>query len=282
LSAVGQVGGAESAEEISKVQAAAYVAAFNKQDSAALAALFTADAEYTVNEGDAMSGRDAISAQTKAFFAATADAKLEIVVESSRFLTAEVISERGFATVAASDGTETTRYTATQVKKNGKWLIAELLEETLPSADPAADALSSLEWIIGKWKVETAGIDAETEATWTLDGHFITRTTRIAQEDGGAFVSVEVIGYDPVADQLQSWIVDNEGGFGSNLWRRDDNKWLIRSKATSPDGGQSSSQHILTVLDEKSYGLETINRILDGEALPNRDQIKIVRVADSK
>ena len=121
-------------------------------------------------------------------------------------------------------------------------------------------------------------IDAETEATWTLNGHFITPTTRIARGDEDAFVSVEVIGYDPVADQIQSWVVDNEGGFGSNLWRRDGNKWLVRSKATSPDGGQSSSQHILTVLDEKRFGLETINRILDGEALPNRDQIEIVRM----
>ena len=230
----------------------------------------------------AFQGETAIAAQTKAFFASTPGAKLEIMVESSRFLTPEVILEKGFATVSDADGTETTQYTATQVKKDGKWLLAELQESTLPSDDPAADALSSLEWMIGKWKVGTAGIDAETEATWALDGHFITRTTRIARESGEPFVSVEVIGYDPVAAQIQSWVIDNEGGFGSNLWRRDGNQWLVRSKATAPDGGQSSSQHILTVLDESRFGLETINRILDGEALPNRDQIEIVRVADSK
>ena len=282
LATVGQVCAAESAEEISKVQAAAYVAAFDKQDSKALAAMFTEDAQYAVNEGDGVSGRDAIAAQTKEFFSATPEAKLEIVVESSRFLTPEVISEKGFATVTTGDDVETTQYTATQVLKDGKWLIAELQEITLPSADPSADALSSLEWIIGKWKVESEGIDAETEATWTLNGHFITRTTRIAQQDGDPFVSVEVIGYDPVAAQLQSWTVDNEGGFGSNIWRRDGDKWLVRSKATAPDGGQSSSQHILTVLDEGRFGLETINRILDGEALPNRDQIEIVRIPESK
>ncbi len=154
------------------------------------------------------------------------------MVESSRFLTPDVIVEKGLASVSGTDEPDTTRYTATQIKQDGKWLIAELEETTLPSADPAAEALSSLEWIIGKWKVSSEGINAESEAIWTLDGHFITRTTRIAQEDGESFVSVEVIGYDPVEEEIQSWIIDNEGGFGSNLWRRDGNKWLVRSQAT--------------------------------------------------
>ncbi|MGI9241801.1 MAG: SgcJ/EcaC family oxidoreductase [Verrucomicrobiales bacterium] len=271
-----------AAKEISIKSADAYVAAFNKGDAAGIAALFTEDAHYTVDSGDLIEGRAEIESRTKAFFSASPDARLGLVVESARFLTPEVILEKGFARVSGTDDPDMTRYSATQVKKDGKWLIAELEETTLPSADPGAEALSSLEWIIGKWKAETEGIDAETEAIWTLDGHFITRTTRVGQDDGGSFVSVEIIGYDPVTDQIRSWTVDNEGGFGSNLWRRDGNKWLIRTKATGPNGGQSSGQHILTVLDEGRFGLESINRIIDGEALPNRDQIVIVRVPESK
>ena len=273
----------EPAMTAAAAQAAAYKAAFEKGDAAALAALFTEDAQYSIDSGETISGRASIQERAAGYFEGMAGAKIDLRISSARMLTPDVFVEKGAATVTGGDrAPETTLYTATQVKKGDKWLIAELHETSQAPPDPAAEALLSLDWLIGNWKVDKEGIDAKMEATWVLDGRFIMRTTTVEQEDETPFTSVEVIGYDPTQTRIHSWVFDNEGGFGSGTWRRDGNKWLIRSRATSPSGQLSSSQHIVTVIDEKTWGLTSINRVIDGEALPNRDLIKIVRIAEEK
>ena len=262
-------------------QAEAYKSAFDKGDAAALAGLFTEDAQYSVDSGETVSGRAAIKERTADYFKTAGGATIDIEIGSARLLTPDVFVEKGIAIVTGDGASRTTRYTATQVKKGDKWLIAEL-HEAAEASDPAAEALTSLEWLIGKWEVAKEGIDAKMEAIWALDGRYITRTTTVEQDDGSKFVAVELIGYDPTQGQIRSWLFDNEGGYGSGTWRRDGNKWLIRSRATGPNGDLSSSQHILTVIDEKTWGLSTINRVINGEVLPNRDLIKIVRVPEEK
>lgn len=271
----------ESAESLAKERASAYQAAWEKRDATALGALFAEDADYTTDTGDSVTGREAIVARSKDFLAANPDAKLSLAVDSAKFLTPAVLVEKGYATLTVGDAKETTRYSATHVKSGDQWLIAEVHESALPAADPGSEALANLDWIIGKWKVTKGASEAETEATWTLDGRFITRTTRIPEEGGEPFVSVEVIGFDSTRGQIRSWIFDNEGGFGEGYWSQDGNKWLIGIRATDPTGSQSSADHILTIQDDGNLTLETINRILDGQALPNSDAIAIVRTGDA-
>jgi hypothetical protein len=101
----------------------------------------------------------------------------------------------------------------------------------------------------------------------------------IARDEDDTMEATEVIGYDPVAGQVRSWIFDSDGGFGEGLWRREGNKWLIAFRATSPDGTTSSAEHVLTFVDEQKFTWESINRQSDGEALPNIDKIEVVRTA---
>ena len=51
--------------------AAAYVAAYNKADAKALAALFSEDADWVTNEGETTSGRPAIEALLGSVFASS-------------------------------------------------------------------------------------------------------------------------------------------------------------------------------------------------------------------
>lgn len=273
-----QDSGKADAISLAKDRAAVYLAAWEKGDAAALGALFALDAEYTTDAGETISGRGGISERLKAFLAATPGAALAIAVDSAKFLTPDVLVEKGYATVAADGATETTRYTATHVRNKGQWLIAELHESIPPAADPGVEAITALEWLIGKWKAGKGDDGPVAEATWTLDGRFISRTTRMPRDEGGPFVTVEVIGYDPLRGQLRSWVFDNEGGFGEGIWRQDEDKWLVSFRATLPDGGQSSGDHILTRLDDTHLALESVNRVLNGEALPNRDRIEITKV----
>jgi hypothetical protein len=99
----------------------------------------------------------------------------------------------------------------------------------------------------------------------------------VTREGRNTIDGTEVIGYDPVKGRLRSWVFDSEGGFGEGAWTQEGNKWIVSSKATAPDGSQSSSQHIITKIDDNKYTWESINRVRDGEVLPNLDKIEVIR-----
>jgi len=261
------------AEKVSKVQTDAYVAAFNKADARALAAMYAEDAQYTSDEGATVIGRAAVLGGLTKFFAKNKRAQLAVRVESARFLVPDVLIEKGLATI----GTETTRYVCSYVKKDGAWLISELNETTLPPADAAAVALDELAWMIGSWNDNSPGVTVATTVNWTKNRHFLRRSLSVQREGEDPIEATEVIGYDPIAGGVRSWVFDSEGGFGEGAWKHEGSKWIVSFKATAPDGSTSTAQHVITFLDEKRYTWESINRQSGGEVLPNIDKIEVIR-----
>ncbi|MEO8352341.1 MAG: SgcJ/EcaC family oxidoreductase [Chthoniobacteraceae bacterium] len=126
------------AEKAATAQNDAYVAAFNKGDSKALSAMYAEDAEYSSDAGTVVTGREDIVGNLKKFFSENKGVTLAARVESARFLTPDVLVEKGLATI----GDETTRYVCTYVKEGDQWLISDLEETTLPPIDAAASALT--------------------------------------------------------------------------------------------------------------------------------------------
>jgi uncharacterized protein (TIGR02246 family) len=264
------------AETIAKAQSDAYVAAFNKGEATVLVAMYTEDVQYTNEEGRTVSGRPAVHAGLTQFFSRNKGAKLALQIESARFLTSDVLIEKGLSTI----GDDTTRYVCNYVKKDGVWLISELSETTLPPVDAAAEALDDLGWLIGSWKDNTPGVTVATTVNWTKNHHFLTRSVTMTRKDENTYEATEVIGYDPVAGGIRSWVFDSEGGIGEGLWKRDQNKWLVSFTATALDGSTTSAQHVITYLREKKHTWESINRQRDGEVLPNLDKVEVIRVAE--
>jgi len=263
----------DEAANISKSQVEAYVNAFNKGDAKALAALYAEDSQHTSNEGAAMVGRAAVLDNMAKYFAKNQGATLAIEVESARFLTPDVLLEKGFATV----NDETTRYVCSYVKKDGTWVISELDETTLPPLNAASAALDNLGWLVGSWKDNSTDVKVTSIVDWTNNGHFLRRSYTIANEDGDPTSATEVIGYDPVAGAVKSWMFDSDGGFGEGTWRQEGNKWINSYTGTSLDGSTTTAQHITTYVDDKKYTWESVNRQRDGEILPNIDRIEVIR-----
>jgi len=216
------------------------------------------------------------------YFAKNQGAKLELATESARLLTPEVLTEKGLSTLVSSTGNrESTRYAVTYVKKGDTWLIAQIEETALPAVNAATQVLGELAWMVGSWKDNSPGITVETHADWTKKNHFLRRSFSVTREGQNTIDGTEVIGYDPVQGRLRSWVFDSEGGFGEGSWRQEGNKWLVSTKATGPDGSQSTSQHIITKIDDNKYTWESVSRVRDGEVLPNLDKIEVIR-AESK
>ncbi|HMC09707.1 MAG TPA: DUF4440 domain-containing protein, partial [Pirellulaceae bacterium] len=88
---------------------------------------------------------------------------------------------------------------------------------------------------------------------------------------------MQIIGWDPVAKQIHSWVFDSDGGFGEGTWTHKGSKWLIQSTATLPDGGKATSLNIVTRLKDNSFTWDSVNREIDGELQPNGDPVVVVR-----
>jgi len=271
---------ASEAGKLAQAQADKYSAAFDKADAKSLGDLYAEDVQYTTEQGALISGRKAVVDGLAKYFAKNKGAKLELATESARLLTPDVLVEKGLSTLVSATGNrESTRYAVTYVKKDEAWLITEIGETALPEADAATQALGELAWMVGTWKDNSPGITIETHAAWTKQNHFLRRSFSVTREGQNTIDGTEVIGYDPVKGHLRSWVFDSEGGFGEGAWVQEGNKWLVNTKATGPDGSQSSSQHIITKIDDNKYTWESINRVRDGEVLPNLDKIEVVRDA---
>ena len=60
-------------------------------------------------------------------------------------------------------------------------------------------------------------------------------------------------------------------------WSRKDNQWTVRALHVAAGGEQASAINIITFVDKNSFTLKSIGREVDGEVLPNIDEVTVVR-----
>lgn len=261
-----------------------YTEAFNKQDAKALAELWSPEAVYTNPiSGEAVAGREAIEKEFAASFAAQKGAKLETTVEAIRFISPNVAVENGTARVVVGEAKPTeSSYSAIHVKRDGKWLLDRVTEEDLPEIVSNYEKLKGLEWMIGTWVDEDDASRVATTCQWSKNRNFIVRSFSITVGDRLDASGIQVIGWDPAAKQIRSWVFDSDGGIGEGVWTNKGNKWFIQAKDTSADGRKLTSQNVLTVVDNDRFTWQSVDRQVDGNVLPNIDEIVVVRSTDGE
>ena len=101
----------EKSQDEKAIQAAtaAFVKAYNAADATAIAALFTEDAESIDEDGKQVQGRQAIQESFAETFEASPGAKMEIRVDSQRFLSPDVVKEEGRCTITPAGKGSPTR-----------------------------------------------------------------------------------------------------------------------------------------------------------------------------
>jgi uncharacterized protein (TIGR02246 family) len=259
-------------------QAAEYAKAYNAADAKALAQYFTDDAEYTDQNGELTQGRADIEQLLTDTFAENKGATLDVQVDSVRPIDSDLYEEKGTTTVTSPNGDkQSSSYTAIHVKKDGQWLISRLYEFPAPNPTPA-EQLSQLAWMVGTWKDKGGSTSVETKADWARGNNFLTRTFKVSQGDDVLLEGWQIIGWDPVQNQIRSWIFDSDGGYGQGFWTRDGDRWLVKETRVSADGSESSAEQTLTYIDQDHCTYESANRTLNGDLQPNIDKIEIDRV----
>lgn len=268
-------------ENAVRTAVASYVAAFNQGDAAALAALWSPEAVYTNPlRGQQVVGRAEIEKQFAAIFAEVKGAKLEATTISIQFVSPNVALERGTAKVIRpNEEPADSEYSAVYVKRNGQWLLDRVTEEDVPIVPSRHEELKDLEWMIGNWVDQDDQGRIETTCQWTKNQSFMTRSFAVSIADRIQMSGMQIIGWDPAAKQIRSWVFDSDGAFGEGTWSKKDQRWYIPSKGTLPDGSKTSSVNMITRVDDNTFTWQSVNREVGGELLPNVDEVVVVRQA---
>jgi len=258
-----------------------YTVAFNAGDAKALAEHWGPEAVY-VNplSGVQVEGREAIAREFEKILGELKDTKLAVEVESIRFVSPGVAVENGVAKLITADGDpEESSYTAIHVKRDGKWLLDRVTEEDIPVVLSHYEQLKELEWMIGSWIDGDDQGRVETTCQWTRNKNFITRSFTVSIHDRIDMAGMQIIGWDPAAEQIRSWVFDSDGGFAEGRWTKQGNRWSIATTGTAPDGRKTTSVNVITYVNDDEFKWQSVSRMVDGELLPNIDEVVVVRQA---
>jgi len=257
----------------------AYAAAFNQGDAKALAALWAPEAVYTNPfSGDEVVGREAIEKQFTAIFAEAKGSKLEASTVSIGFVSPNVAVEQGTAKVIRPDQEpEESQYSAVYVKRDGQWLLDRVTEENMPVVISHYEHLKDLEWMVGSWVDQNDEATVITECQWTRNNNFMTRSFTVQVGDQIDMAGMQIIGWDPTEKKIRSWVFDSDGGFGQATWSKKGNSWHVHQAGVLPDGRKSSAVNIITYIDDRTCTLQSVNRTVDGELLPNVSEVQLTK-----
>jgi uncharacterized protein (TIGR02246 family) len=270
----------EKAQDEKAIQAAtaSFVKAYNAVDARSIAALFTENAESIDEDGTLVQGRQAIADSFAQTFATSPGAKMEIRVDSLRFLSPDVAKEEGRCTITpgGAGGPDVDRYTVLYVKKDGKWLQASVREHPDQDLSPH-ERLKELEWLVGEWVDESDAAVVFTTCRWSEDKNFLLRHYTFQIQGRPAMTGTQRIGWDPVTGQFKSWVFDSQGGQSEGLWSRDGDRWVIKMSGPLRSGKISTETNIITRVNKDMARWKSVDRTAAGHVLPDSPEFVLVR-----
>jgi uncharacterized protein (TIGR02246 family) len=267
-----------SADEAAiRANIAQFVKAYNAGDAKAVAALFTPDGQTVDKEGNEAKGREEIAQNFGELFAAMPKRRLEVFVESLRFIGADLAVEVGTTkeTAAPGEPPESDRYTVLHVKRDGKWQMALARDEEGPPPT-GHERLRPLAWLVGEWVDDDGSSVVLSSCRWSEDGNFLLQDFKLELNGQNAMNVSQRIGWDPLAKRIRSWVFDSEGGYGESLWTRDGSAWIIKATGVRPDGSTGSATNLLVPTGTDGYTWRSTDRIVGDERQPSME-VKVVR-----
>ena len=242
----------------------AYRGAFNRHDTAALAACWSPTGENVdLDSGEVTSGRDAVRRVFSALFAEDAAASIDIDVDSIRPLKPDVALVDGTSRIAFDDGAAAgSRFSAVVVRHDEGWLLESVREAAGPAVAAAGKPLDALAWLVGSWEDDGEGVTASTRCFWSPGRAFLVRTHAVAPDaapaagpaagddripgllpatDVRSRELTEIIGWDPQRQAVRSWLFTSEGRVAEGTWTRDGDAWTIHVEGRGADAERDCS-----------------------------------------
>jgi uncharacterized protein (TIGR02246 family) len=252
----------------------AYANAFNKGDVSGIMSFWSTDAEYVDESGKCTKGHDALKEMFSKSLLGNKGIKVQIKTSTIRLLKGDIALQEGNAVLTRADGVpETSPFTAAWIKQDGQWLLHLVRDLSVPSgavADDSPSHLKDLAWLAGDWIHEEQG------TTTTLKGHWMTGQKflildYVVRSKGEEVLSIhQIIGWDPTANKLHSWVFDTRGGFGEGAWSRHGDTWNVEVAGITSDGRRGNGANKWTLVDENSFTFQAVDREVNGQPLPDK------------
>ncbi|MEI4927646.1 hypothetical protein Q8G50_34575, partial [Klebsiella pneumoniae] len=77
---------------------------------------------------------------------------------------------------------------------------------------------------------------------------FVSRTYTVHNDGKPIGSGTQIIGWDPVVNQIASWTFHSQGGFSHELWIRQGAEWAISAEGVLSDGRTSQATNVLVKL----------------------------------
>jgi uncharacterized protein (TIGR02246 family) len=270
---------ASSADE-NAIRAAveSYVDAYNRGDAKAVAAQWSETGEWISPSGQRFQGRRAIEKELKNLFAENKGVRIEVSNVTIRILSADAATEEGTVRVIRpGEPPSESTYLAVDTKKNGQWKLDSVHETNVPDLPAASPALQDLAWLVGQWTDQSPDAEIDTSVSWTKNKAFLNYSFKASVPGMDDLEGTQVIGWDPAAGKIRSWMFDSDGGFGEGTWSKKGDSWIVKFHQVLPDGRKASAENIYTLVDDDTFLWKSIARKVDGEYLPNVEDVKMVR-----
>ncbi len=261
-----------------RASANAFTSAFDRGDAKAIAALWTADCEYVDETGRVFRGRDAIQKEYASFFSEHPGLKIEISVSSIQIVGEHSAIEDGTAIVRNDAGALVSKgsYTAIHSKEGNKWLMASVRERPAPLLS-GRPTFQSLEWLVGAWTAKKDSQDVDFQIKWVADKKFLELSYNTRDKGSIGRSGIQIIGVDPLSGEVTSWSFDSTGGYGHGSWRLLKRGMIIQSRGMLPDGAPTTSDEIVSRIDEDSFSWQSVNRAVAGQRLNDGEPVVLKR-----
>ncbi len=255
-----------------------YVDSYNRGDASAAASHWSRQGSYLTMTGESAKGPDRIKPAMEKFFAEHKGITVKVALFDVQVQAGGRAIAKGFAVFQRSgEENDEALFAAMYVKEKGAWKLLKVEEEESSVPLDTIAKLGELEWLIGDWVDQDESGRVETTFRWTKDYAFINGTFRVTVGDRVDLEGTQVIGWDPVAKKIRSWIFDTKAGFGEGEWSGAGNKWTVNVGSVLGTGQKASSLNIYTYVDPNSFTWQSVGREVDGELLPDIDEVTVVR-----
>lgn len=256
-----------------KATADKYCEAFNAQNSAGLAQLFTDDAEFVDGNDTVVHGKKAIEEAFAGYFRKTAKGKLVIDMDLVRRLAPTALVEEGTYHFEGAGGQTSaagnSRYVILHVKLNEGWRIASIRCER-DNASSGGEQLKQLDWLVGSWVDEGADEVIRSTWKWSEDGNFLLGDFLVESKGRQLMKGTQRLGWDGSRKQIRSWVFDSEGGFVEGFWRKTPSgAWLVKGSGVNSEGETTSQTTVYEPRNKDRFQLTMRDRIDGDEVFPD-------------
>ncbi len=249
------------------------------RDAAAMAILWSENATYVDEDGEATIGRDALKNRFDQGFRLGEPVTITLKTENLSFLGDESAVARGIVEKVGDTAFPfpATRFMMIFKKENGKWLISNATETTIQKPTKN-DLLKEVSWLIGTWKAQRDKATVGLTARWIGKGNFMLLSFVIEKPGQSKVKEAQIIGWDPIEHRPISWSFDSDGGFGNGHWFKQNNQWHVEVSGVHSDGSETNAVNVFTLKDNDNFTWKSTSRTIGDEPLPDSAVIKVQRI----